>query len=130
MKTNVIEVNHKEENSFYKCHLCQQNIDEYGIEKHFTTFHKFRSSTTESEYVCEFWRIQLTICEFCTEYFVQFTTYAKFAFCEFSVYSIVTTEYGNFFQEKFETWARVCWLVELKSWLKASWELRRALSPP
>ena len=54
MKTNVIEVNHKEENSFYKCHLCQQNIDVYGIEKHFTTFPKFRSSTTESEYVCEF----------------------------------------------------------------------------
>ena len=21
------------------------------------------------------------------------------------------TEYGNFFQEKFETWARVCWLL-------------------
>ena len=38
---------------FYKCHFCLQNINVYGIEKHFTTFHKFRSSI-ENEYVCEF----------------------------------------------------------------------------
>ena len=54
MKTNMIDINHRDENIFYKCHFCRQNIDFYGIEKHFTTFHKFRSSTTESEYVCEF----------------------------------------------------------------------------
>ena len=53
MKTNMIDINHRDENIFYKCHFCRQNIDFYGIEKHFTTFHKFRSSI-ESEYVCEF----------------------------------------------------------------------------
>ena len=53
MKT-MININHKEEeNSLYKCHFCQQNIDFFGIEKHFATFHKFKSSF-ESEYVCEF----------------------------------------------------------------------------
>ena len=50
----MININPKgEKNSFYKCHFCQQNIDVYGIENHFATFHKFRSSF-ESEYVCEF----------------------------------------------------------------------------
>ena len=43
----------EEKNSLYKCHFCQQNIDVYDIEKHFSTFHKFKSSI-ESEYVCEF----------------------------------------------------------------------------
>ena len=52
MKT-MININHKEEHSFYRCHFCQQNIDVFGIDKHFATFHKFRSSV-ESEYVCEF----------------------------------------------------------------------------
>ena len=42
-----------EKNNLYKCHFCQQNIDVYGIEKHFATFHKFRRSI-ESDYVCEF----------------------------------------------------------------------------
>ena len=52
MEINMI--NHKnEENSLYKCHFCPQNIDVYGIEKHFATFHNFRSSI-ESDYVCEF----------------------------------------------------------------------------
>ena len=37
----------------YKCHFCQENIDVYGIDNHFATFHKFRHSS-ESEYVCEF----------------------------------------------------------------------------
>ena len=45
MKSNMIIHPKDEKNS---------KIDVYGIEKHFTTFHKFRSSTTESEYVCEF----------------------------------------------------------------------------
>ena len=54
MKSNTININHKEEkNSLYKCHFCQQTIDVYEIEKHFSTFHKFRSYA-ESEYVCEF----------------------------------------------------------------------------
>ena len=39
-------------------------------------------------------------------------------------------EYGNFFQEKFETWARVCWLLLISVWKQAGKELRRALSPP
>ena len=43
----------EEKNNLYKCHFCQQNIDLHDIEKHFTTFHKFRRSI-ESEYVCEF----------------------------------------------------------------------------
>ena len=50
MKTNI---NHKEENRLYKCHFCQENIDLYGIEKHFASFHKFRHSF-ESQYICEF----------------------------------------------------------------------------
>ena len=29
------------------------------------------------------------------------------------------TEYGNFFQEKFETWARVCWLLLVLVWKQA-----------
>ena len=50
----MTHINHNEEkNSLYKCHFCQQNIEVYGIEKHFATFHKFQSSI-ESEYVCEF----------------------------------------------------------------------------
>ena len=50
----MTNINHDEEkNSLYNCHFCQQNIEVYGIEKHFATFHKFRSSI-ESEYVCEF----------------------------------------------------------------------------
>ena len=54
MKSNTININHKEEkNSLYKCHFCQQNIEVYGIENHFTTFHNFRSSN-KSNYVCEF----------------------------------------------------------------------------
>ena len=54
MKSNTININHKEEkHSLYKCHFCQQTIDVYEIEKHFSTFHKFRSYA-ESEYVCEF----------------------------------------------------------------------------
>ena len=55
MKMNMIRnTNQKcEKNSFYKCHFCHQNIDLYGIEQHFATFHKFRNSF-ESEYVCEF----------------------------------------------------------------------------
>ena len=43
----------EEKNNLYICHFCQQNIDLHDIEKHFTTFHKFRSSI-EREYVCEF----------------------------------------------------------------------------
>ena len=55
MKSNMIDSNHKEENSFYKCHFCQQNIDLYGIEKHFATFHQFRNSNSfQNEYICEF----------------------------------------------------------------------------
>ena len=54
MKSNMINTYPKEEkNSLYKCHFCQQNIDVYGIEKHFATFHKFRSSI-ESKHVCDF----------------------------------------------------------------------------
>ena len=49
----MMNINHKQENRLYKCHFCQENIDVYGIEKHFATFHKFRNSV-ESEYVCEF----------------------------------------------------------------------------
>ena len=49
LKTNMININHK----MYKCHFCQENIDVYGIDKHFAIFHKFRHSS-ESEYVCEF----------------------------------------------------------------------------
>ena len=49
MEINMI--NHK--NSLYKCHFCQQNIDVYGIENHFATFHNFRNAV-KSEYVCEF----------------------------------------------------------------------------
>ena len=56
MNTNIIDINHREENNSYKCHFCRQNIDVYGIEKHFTTFHKFRNSV-ESEYVCEFCKV-------------------------------------------------------------------------
>ena len=53
MKT-MININHKEEeNSWYKCHFCQQNIDVYGIEKHFATFQKFRSPI-ESEFCDDF----------------------------------------------------------------------------
>ena len=48
-----MNINHKKENGLYKCHFCQENIDVYGIEKHFATFHKFKNSV-ESEYVCEF----------------------------------------------------------------------------
>ena len=40
------------------------------------------------------------------------------------------TEYGNFFQEKFETWVRVCWLLLISVWKQAGNKLRRALSPP
>ena len=40
------------------------------------------------------------------------------------------TEYGNFFQEKFETWARVCWLLLISVWKQAGNKLRWALSPP
>ena len=56
MKSNMINIYPKEEkNSLYKCHFCQQNIDVYCIEKHFTTFHKFKHSNSfESEYICEF----------------------------------------------------------------------------
>ena len=52
----MIHTNQKDEkNSLYKCHFCQQNIDVYGIEKHFATFHKFKHSNSfESEYICEF----------------------------------------------------------------------------
>ena len=54
MKTNMININHKEANScLYKCHFCRQNIDVHGIEKHFATFHNFKSSL-ERDYVCEF----------------------------------------------------------------------------
>ena len=54
MKTNMININQKdEEKRFYKCHFCQQKIDVYGIEQHFTTFHNFRHSF-EREYICEF----------------------------------------------------------------------------
>ena len=50
----MINIDQKDDkNSLYKCHFCQQNIDVYGIEQHFATFHKFRNSF-ESEYVCEF----------------------------------------------------------------------------
>ena len=42
-----------EKNNLYKCHFCQQNIDVYGIGKHFAMFHKFRHSF-ESQYICEF----------------------------------------------------------------------------
>ena len=50
MKTSI---NHQEENNLYKCHFCHENIDVYGIEKHFATFHQFRNSS-KSEYICEF----------------------------------------------------------------------------
>ena len=54
MKTNMVNINQRdEEKSFYKCHFCKQNIDVYGIEQHFATFHKFRHSY-EREYICEF----------------------------------------------------------------------------
>ena len=53
MQSNMNNINHKKENSLYKCHFCQQNIDVYGIAKHFAMFHMFRGSF-ESEYVCEF----------------------------------------------------------------------------
>ena len=47
-------INPKYENKgSYKCHFCQQNIDVYDIEKHFATFHNFKTSV-ESEYVFEF----------------------------------------------------------------------------
>ena len=50
----MTNINHNEDrNSLYKCHFCQQKIEVYGIEKHFSTFHNFRSYF-ESEYVCEF----------------------------------------------------------------------------
>ena len=50
----MINIDHKDEkNSLYKCHFCQENINVYGIEQHFVTFHKFQNSF-ESEYVCEF----------------------------------------------------------------------------
>ena len=51
MNTNKIKL--QEEHRFYKCHFCQQNIDVYGIEKHFVTFHNFKNSF-ENEYICEF----------------------------------------------------------------------------
>ena len=41
-----------------------------------------------------------------------------------------STENGNFFLEKFETWARVCWLLLISVWKQAGNKLRRALSPP
>ena len=50
MKRNIIL---QEENNLYKCHFCQESIDVYGIEKHFSTFHNFRNSS-ESEYICDF----------------------------------------------------------------------------
>ena len=50
MKTNI---DHQEKNNLYKCHFCHENIDVYGIEKHFATFHQFRNSS-KSEYICEF----------------------------------------------------------------------------
>ena len=50
MKTSI---NHQEGNNLYKCHFCHENIDVYGIEKHFATFHQFRNSS-KSEYICEF----------------------------------------------------------------------------
>merc|ERR1712020_142292 len=54
MKTNMVSINQtEEEENFYKCHFCQQKIDMYGIEQHFTTFHNFRHSF-EREYICEF----------------------------------------------------------------------------
>ena len=49
MQSNMNNFN----DSLYKCHFCQQNIDVYGIAKHFAMFHKFRGSF-ENEYVCEF----------------------------------------------------------------------------
>ena len=50
----MMNINPKgEKNSLYNCHFCQQNIDVYGIEKHFATFHKFRSSI-ESKHDCDF----------------------------------------------------------------------------
>ena len=44
--------NRKNKTDLYKCHFCPQNMELYEIEKHFKTFHKFRSS--HDEYYCEF----------------------------------------------------------------------------
>ena len=44
------EASYDEEN-FYKCHFCEQNIDRYDIENHFVTIHKFKETKEKSNHV-------------------------------------------------------------------------------